>query len=141
MLDEPPDWNALAARWADGRLKLAWTRRLLAFRNRHAAVFMHGDYAPLAVRGRHRDHVIAFARRHRGAVAIVVTLRHFVPFTDGGTRWPDWKHIDAAVDLGGTGTDRDIAEARWLVLNRSLQTIPALVIPGTVAPRPTKKPH
>lgn len=140
MLDETPDWNALAARWPDGRLKLAWTRRLLAFRNRHAAVFTHGDYAPLAVRGRHRDHVIAFARRHRGAVAIVVTLRHFRPFTDGGTRWPDWKEFDAAVDLGGMSTERDIAEGRWLVLNRSLQTIPALVISGTAA-KHTKKPH
>ena len=140
LMDESDEWHTLAKHWSNGRLKLAWTRHLLAFRHRHAAVFTHGDYVPLAVRGRHRDHVIAFARRHRGAVAIVVTLRHFVPFTDGGTRWPDWRDIDATVDLGEVNTGNDIADGHWLVLNRSLQTIPALVISGTATGH-TKKPH
>ena len=65
-----PDWARLAQNWPDGHLKLAWTRHLIKLRNDLADVFTYGDYQPLEVRGPHRDHVIAFARRHGGDAAI-----------------------------------------------------------------------
>ncbi len=59
---EIPDWENLVQHWPDGHIKLAWTRHLLKLRNELADVFTDGDYRPLQVTGRHRDHVIAFAR-------------------------------------------------------------------------------
>src|ERR1700721_2151220 len=64
------DMAALAEAWPNGRIKLALTQRLLAFRAALAAVFARGDYRPLTVAGEHRDHVIAFARCHGEDAAI-----------------------------------------------------------------------
>ncbi|WP_061020321.1 malto-oligosyltrehalose synthase [Bradyrhizobium sp. CCH5-F6] len=98
---ENPDWRGLSRSWPDGQLKLAWTRHLLKLRNGLADVFAQGDYQPLEVRGAHADHVIAFARRHGRAAAIVVVGRHFAPFTQGGREWPAAEGFDATVDISG----------------------------------------
>ena len=75
---ETPDWDALTEGWRDGRLKFAWTRHLLRLRNELPEVFTGGDYQPLTVGGPHRDHVIAFARRHgRAAHGFAATLVAF----------------------------------------------------------------
>jgi (1->4)-alpha-D-glucan 1-alpha-D-glucosylmutase len=87
-LGETTDWRALAASWQDGRIKLALTRRLLAWRRTLGEVFARGDYRPLAVAGPHRDHVIAFARVHDEDAAILIAGRHFAALTDGGRHWP-----------------------------------------------------
>jgi (1->4)-alpha-D-glucan 1-alpha-D-glucosylmutase len=83
-----PDWPALAARWQDGRIKLALTRRLLALRQHFADVFQRGSYEPLPVEGPHAGHVIAFARSFRRQRLVVVVARHFAALTDGGRHWP-----------------------------------------------------
>jgi len=80
-------WSELIAHAADGRIKLAWTRHLLALRNAHPGVFENGSYLPLEVTGPHREHVIAFARVHRREAVIVAAMRWLSPFTDGGRTW------------------------------------------------------
>ncbi|MBS0531816.1 MAG: malto-oligosyltrehalose synthase, partial [Proteobacteria bacterium] len=93
------DMSVLAENWSDGRIKLMWTHRLLELRQRHVAVFAEGNYTPLAVEGADREHVIAFARVHRGHAVVVAVLRHFAPLTEGGSVWPTYKRLDATVDL------------------------------------------
>jgi (1->4)-alpha-D-glucan 1-alpha-D-glucosylmutase len=83
-----PDWGRLATDWPSGRIKLAWTRQLLRLRTELAAVFTLGDYAPLEVTGPHRDHVIAFARRHGRDAAIVAVGRSMAPMSNAGRAWP-----------------------------------------------------
>ncbi|WP_420965811.1 malto-oligosyltrehalose synthase [Bradyrhizobium sp. B120] len=98
---EAPDWDALAQSWRDGRLKFAWTRQLLRLRNELPEVFSSGDYRPLTVSGPHRDHVIAFARRHGREAIIVVVAKSFAPFTQGGRSWPRAEAFDGEIDLAG----------------------------------------
>ncbi|MGX1105513.1 MULTISPECIES: malto-oligosyltrehalose synthase [Bradyrhizobium] len=98
---ETPDWDALAQDWRDGRLKFAWTRHLLRLRNEMPDVFTSGDYVPLAVSGPHRDHVIAFARRHGREAAIVAVARSFAPFTQGGRSWPRPEAFEGEIDAAG----------------------------------------
>ena len=86
--------------WKDGTAKLAWTAQLLEFRRRHAEVFASGNYAPLAVEGRHADHVIAFSRRLREKACAVVVLRYFAPFTRDGADWPEFGSLDARITDG-----------------------------------------
>ncbi|MBH5368596.1 malto-oligosyltrehalose synthase [Bradyrhizobium glycinis] len=123
---EAPDWRGLVQSWPDGKLKLAWTRHLLKLRNELADVFAQGDYQPLEVRGAHADHVIAFARRHGRAAAIVVAGRHFAPFTQAGREWPAPEGIDATIDITGytvpglAGNDLPLAQA--------FRDCPALVV-------------
>jgi (1->4)-alpha-D-glucan 1-alpha-D-glucosylmutase len=85
---EQPDWGKLAREWSSGHIKLAWTRQLLKLRSELADVFADGDYAPLEVTGPHRDHVIAFARRHGRDAAIVAVGRSLAPLTGAGRVWP-----------------------------------------------------
>ena len=96
-----PDWDRLVEAWPNGHLKLAWTRHLLELRTELADVFTHGDYQPLPVSGPHRDHVIAFARRHGDQAAIVAVARALAPMSEGGRAWPRAADFDASLDLRG----------------------------------------
>ncbi|KIZ33829.1 malto-oligosyltrehalose synthase, partial [Rhodopseudomonas palustris] len=89
---DDPDWSQLATDWTDGHVKLAWTRQLLKLRSEMREVFTDGDYRPLEVTGPHRDHIIAFARRHDRDAAIVVVGKCFAAMTQQGRQWP---HGDA----------------------------------------------
>jgi maltooligosyltrehalose synthase len=65
----------LARNWRDGRIKQVVIRRALAVRRARPELFARGDYTPLAVEGPASDHVIAFARRHNGAIALTIACR------------------------------------------------------------------
>ena len=95
------DLRKLAATWRDGRIKLAVTQRLLAWRSSLADVFAHGDVRPLEVEGRHRDHVIAFARVLGDDAAILIAGRRFASLTQGGRHWPRAESWQGHVVLDG----------------------------------------
>ncbi|EAR23430.1 malto-oligosyltrehalose synthase [Nitrococcus mobilis] len=61
----------------DGRLKLYLTRQTLLLRQRHRALFQHGDYQALDTQGQRAAHICAFARGHAEEVAVVATGRWF----------------------------------------------------------------
>ncbi|MDA9479473.1 glycosyl hydrolase [Bradyrhizobium sp. CCBAU 65884] len=128
---DDPDWRSLTKSWPDGLIKLAWTRRLLKLRNELADVFAQGDYQPLAVRGAHADHVIAYARRHGRAAAIVVVGRQFAPFTQAGREWPAVEGIDATVDI--TGYAATGHEGHELPVTQAFRDFPAAVIEARTA--------
>jgi (1->4)-alpha-D-glucan 1-alpha-D-glucosylmutase len=95
-----PDWSALAARWSDGRIKLALAHRLLRLRNELPSVFRDGGYEAVEVSGADRDRIVAF-RRFAGRESVVVAAaRHFADATDGGQHWPQ-RGWQAELDLPG----------------------------------------
>jgi (1->4)-alpha-D-glucan 1-alpha-D-glucosylmutase len=98
---QTPDWESLAQHWSNGHLKLAWTRELLKLRTELADVFTLGDYQPLQVTGPHRDHIIAFARRHGRDAAIVAVAKSFAPLSQGGRVWPGAAAFDGALQIKG----------------------------------------
>jgi (1->4)-alpha-D-glucan 1-alpha-D-glucosylmutase len=61
--------------WRDGRVKLAVVQRVLALRAHLPELLSQSEYLPLAVRGKYAPNVIAFARRHGNAWAVVVASR------------------------------------------------------------------
>jgi len=89
------DYQALAADWHSGGIKLALTRKLLGIRRQHADLFRNGDYEGLDVSGPHAAHVIAFSRRWKRTRIVVALGRHFAALSDEGRRWPNG--IDATV--------------------------------------------
>jgi 4-alpha-glucanotransferase/(1->4)-alpha-D-glucan 1-alpha-D-glucosylmutase len=74
-LEAGVDPAALAASALDGRAKLWVIFRLLQLRRRLPELFAAGDYRPLEVTGAHREHVVAFARRHASGTLLVVAGR------------------------------------------------------------------
>jgi (1->4)-alpha-D-glucan 1-alpha-D-glucosylmutase len=139
---ESADWPALVQAWPDGRIKLAWTRHLLKLRAELADVFTGGDYQPLEVAGPHRDHALAFARRHGGQAAIVIVARCLAPFADGGRSWPRGEAFDAGVNLGGFSLEEDAGvEGSALPLKAAFRLLPVAVLKARteVAVRPARK--
>jgi endonuclease YncB( thermonuclease family) len=124
-----PDWHGLAQHWPDGHIKLAWTRHLLRLRTELANVFAVGDYEPLEVSGPHRDHVIAFARRHGRHAVISAVARSLAALSDGGRVWPRAENFDATLHINGYSVEGiskpGVAE---LPLSAMFQNLPVAVL-------------
>lgn len=59
-----------------GKIKLWLTEQVLLLRKNHATLFSEGQYIPLAVQGKFKDHVVAFGRRHRQQLFIIAAPLH-----------------------------------------------------------------
>jgi (1->4)-alpha-D-glucan 1-alpha-D-glucosylmutase len=73
LADTPP--SEQLGNWRDARVKLGIVHRALALRAVSPALFLAGAYLPLPVHGSGAEHVVAFARQHGNAYAIVVGSR------------------------------------------------------------------
>jgi (1->4)-alpha-D-glucan 1-alpha-D-glucosylmutase len=131
---QAPDWHSLVQNWADGHLKLAWTRHLLKLRTERADVFAHGDYQPIEVSGPHADHVIAFARRRGRDAVIVAVAKSMAVFSQAGRVWPRPDAFDATLHIDGYSfQDLDgQARASEVKLSDLFQHVPAVVLKARV---------
>ena len=68
----------------DGRIKLFLIARVLEARKQNLAIFQQGDYLPLEVTGKFKEHVVAFARRYGDRVAIAVAPRFLTSLVKQG---------------------------------------------------------
>ncbi len=115
LVPEPPDM--LLDSWRDGRVKQALITRLLRARTEYPAVFAQGDYAPLVLEGRQADHAIAFMRRHRNHVLIVIATRLSFPLLDEKLAQPRisalrWADTAAVLPTGMHGPFQDLLNDR-----------------------------
>jgi (1->4)-alpha-D-glucan 1-alpha-D-glucosylmutase len=78
----------LLASAADGRIKLHVIRSALALRRERPALFAAGAYAPLAATGPAAEQLIAFARTHAGAAAVILAPRLTARLAGGEQRPP-----------------------------------------------------
>jgi len=79
--------SRLLETWPDGRIKLWLTWKALQARRARRDLFVQGAYIPLQPTGEARRHVVAFARRHRGAWVIAAAPRLMARRTAPGV-WP-----------------------------------------------------
>jgi (1->4)-alpha-D-glucan 1-alpha-D-glucosylmutase len=135
LLDGLDDnWGALSQEWTSGRIKFAWTRHLLGLRKQAADLFTYGDYRPIAVTGRDRAHVIAFARVHKDKAAMTIALRQFAALTDSGRHWPKFDSIDAQARLDESQFKIDTVAEETIEIGAMLSSVPAIVLLGEFAP-------
>ena len=79
----------------DGRIKLFLISRALNLRRQNSEAFEKGAYIPLEVIGRHKDHVLAFARNHKKLWVVTIAPRFFTglvaesEYPLGKTVWSD----------------------------------------------------
>ena len=97
----------------DGRTKLWTLWRALDVRRRDPSLFEHGSYVPLPARGARAAHVVAFARRHEGRVAVAVSGRLFLTLLGEPGRLPLGTEVwgDTAVDLTPLGERTTLVNA------------------------------
>ena len=96
--------------WANGRIKLRLTHRLLHLRRDNAELFREGTYEAINFGGAFADCAIGFVRRYqdRAIVVIVPRLSSRVGFPPVGERWQD-THANLASGLSAL---RDVFSAR-----------------------------
>lgn len=68
----------------DGRIKLFLTYRVLQARKENLAVFQKGDYLPLDVSGKFKDHIVAFARSNGNKMSIAIAPRFLTSLVQPG---------------------------------------------------------
>ncbi|MEH2511993.1 (1-_4)-alpha-D-glucan 1-alpha-D-glucosylmutase [Nitrobacteraceae bacterium AZCC 1564] len=130
---EDPNWEHLIGNWADGGIKLAWTRTLLRMRHMLPDVFTYGDYEPITVSGPDKEHVIAFARQSKSDAVIVAVGRCLAKFTDDGRTWPR-EPIDATLDLSNYAGDFETANVSKAAIpcNPLFSNFPAAIFKATL---------
>lgn len=85
------------ALWEDrytGKIKLWLTRQLFLLRKEQREIFTEGDYIPLAVEGEHKKYILAFARKDRQTVFIVVVALHLAELCMAQKK--EWRDLDWA---------------------------------------------
>ena len=97
--------RALCNSWQDGRIKMFLLRVALHHRRNQAALYLHGDYVPLAAQGRDQSRLCAFARLHQDQAVVAVAPRFLAsreteqavgsvleaPWQDTSVTVPSWK--------------------------------------------------
>ncbi|MBS0170669.1 MAG: malto-oligosyltrehalose synthase [Nitrospira sp.] len=61
--------------WQDGRIKMWILSRALRHRRSQSALYLHGEYVPLASQGPYHSHLCAFARLHQDQAVVAVAPR------------------------------------------------------------------
>jgi len=107
--DTAPDRAAFAQALVDGkndgRVKLYLTRQALACRNAHATLFTDGEYRLLESRGPLAEHVLAFGRVAKEAIALTIVprllaRRGFEQLPLGKSYWGDETRLLAPPEAG-----------------------------------------
>jgi (1->4)-alpha-D-glucan 1-alpha-D-glucosylmutase len=77
--------------WADGRIKLFLTQRLLRFRREHAELFQRGEYLPLHAHGTFVECCVSFVRvlEDKWIVVVAPRLSSRIGFPPVGDLWKD----------------------------------------------------
>ena len=125
----------------EGRAKLLVTWRLLQLRKEREALFAKGAYLPVRVAGERARHVVAYARRHAGEIAITVVPRLVASLgiergtlPCGSSVWRDARlelpflEPDATLRDAITGREHRIGRDRALAVAEALSEAPVAVM-------------
>lgn len=75
-LDGLPEFGrGLLRNFVDGRVKMWTTLRTLRFRREHPELFQRAGYMPIRATGTAPEHVISYAREHKGVLCVVAVPR------------------------------------------------------------------
>ncbi len=130
-------------------MKLAVVQRLLALRAHLPELLSEGAYLPLTVKGKHAAQVIAFARRHANAWAVIIVTHLAAGLLDEGSDLPlvdaaQWE--DTAVEMPAELTSRalfdwmstaapKVEDNGLLLLRDALAAMPVAVLVEDGVPR------
>ncbi|MFW6149520.1 MAG: malto-oligosyltrehalose synthase, partial [Atribacterota bacterium] len=82
----------LLAKPADGRIKLFIIHQLLQLRKKEPELFHEGSFIPLAVQGKHKNHLLTYLREYQDKAILVVIPRFYTSLVKPG-QYPLGKDI------------------------------------------------
>lgn len=123
----------------DGRIKLFLTYKVLQAIKANLAVFQKGDYQPLEVSGKFKEHIVAFARSNGNKTIIVITPRFLTSLIKPG-KYPLGEQVwqDTCVHLPASAsspwqdaiTDQKIQANGTLPVGEALKYFPVALAIG-----------
>jgi (1->4)-alpha-D-glucan 1-alpha-D-glucosylmutase len=124
----------------DGRIKLFLTHKVLQARKENLEVFQKGDYLPVEVVGKFKDHIVAFARSFGDTTAIAIAPRFFTTLVQPG-EYPlgeqVWADTQLQLPQGSSSTWRDaiadqtISGSGAIAIGQILQHFPVALLLST----------
>jgi (1->4)-alpha-D-glucan 1-alpha-D-glucosylmutase len=122
----------------DGRIKLFLTYRVLQARKENLAVFQKGDYLPLDVSGKFKDHIVAFARSDGNKMSIAIAPRFLTSLVQPGEyplgkQWDDtYLQLPSAAPLAWKDaiTSQMIQADGTLQIGKALKHFPVALLIG-----------
>ena len=131
--------NHLLSSKEDGRIKLFLTYKVLQAIKANLAVFQKGDYQPLEVSGKFKEHIVAFARSNGNKTIIVITPRFLTSLIKPG-KYPLGEQVwqDTCVHLPASAsspwqdaiTDQKIQANGTLPVGEALKYFPVALAIG-----------
>ncbi|MCW3073974.1 MAG: 4-alpha-glucanotransferase [Flaviaesturariibacter sp.] len=118
----------------DGKIKLWLVNRLLGLRKAKPQLFSGGDYIPLKVEGMYKENLVAFARRHRQDLLVVIVPLHTANLQLSEKELPDWEDTCITLPKGTLPDWEDLLQGekgsfeQALLANDILQTLPFAVL-------------
>ena len=121
----------------DGRIKLFLTYKVLQAIKANLAVFQKGDYQPLEVSGKFKEHIVAFARSNGNKTIVVITPRFLTSLIKPG-KYPLGEQVwqDTCVHLPASAsspwqdaiTDQKIQANGTLPVGEALKYFPVALL-------------
>ena len=68
----------------DGRIKLFTVNTILQLRNKFSSLFNEGTYIPLTISGKHKESILAFARKKENQAIVVAAPRFLTKVVSSG---------------------------------------------------------
>ena len=131
--------NDLLSNKEDGRIKLFLTYKVLQTIKANLAVFQKGDYQPLEVSGKFKEHIVAFARSNGNKTIVVITPRFLTSLIKPG-KYPLGEQVwqDTCVHLPASAssiwqdgiTDQKIQVNGTLPVGEALKYFPVALAIG-----------
>ncbi|KAM3096064.1 malto-oligosyltrehalose synthase [Phormidesmis sp. 146-35] len=118
----------------DGRIKLFLTFQALQARKDYLELFQQGDYLPLEVTGRFKDHVIAFARRFADRYAVTIVPRFLTDVTEPGkppigSVWQDtYIQLPASTNWKDVISGQSLESGKNIEITQVLQHFPVALL-------------
>ena len=108
--------SALLETMEDGRIKLFVVTQTLGFRRRHAALFRGGEYLKINTRGKHAEHLLAFARKNRNQFVVIAAPPLTMSLLTGSHRFKEdvWQDTWLELPLNAPARYRELFSQRWV---------------------------
>jgi (1->4)-alpha-D-glucan 1-alpha-D-glucosylmutase len=88
-----------------GQIKLWLTHKLLTERRANPDFWANANYVPLTVSGKHRNHILAFARQHNNLHYVTIVPLHLPRLTRDNPLSIDWQDTRVTLPGGGSWTN------------------------------------
>lgn len=101
--------------WNDrytGKIKLWLTNKLLQERRKYGELFNKGEYIPLQVTGKYKDHILAYARNYQQSWYVVVVPLHIAKLSKEENMQISWEDTCVLLPENIPGTWCDVLSDR-----------------------------